>query len=240
MRQIARRTFLGLTLAATSNTRSALPNPAVSQRHKRRVSQSELDDTIALHSLWLDSAEQGARAVFAGQDLSGLIFRSFETRVVNLRGADFTEADLSGIQGDEVSFHRASLQGARLTSSFLTAPIFSGATLRRAECKNLVWGPDPKSHLHSADAFDPLLACATLIETDLSLVCFDGSVIRGYFSGATFLGASLRRATFDHSIFGGVEIYYQNSFSEALLREVGFRHASITATRFRFSKLEQG
>ncbi|WP_375167803.1 pentapeptide repeat-containing protein [Bradyrhizobium sp. CCGB01] len=234
---LARRAFFGV-LAAAANPRASLSSPAVSRHYQPRVTQSELEDAIPLHSLWLDGDERGRRAVFSNRDLSGLDFGRTRSELVVLRDADFTEADLTGIQGNEVNFHCASLQGARLSYSNLIAPIFSGATLRRAECKSAVWGRPANPVLESSNFSDLPAISATFIQTDLSLACFDNSMIRGYFSGASFSQASLRHADFDRTIFGGVEIFCQNSFSEACLLGTSFKGAQITAARFRFAKLE--
>lgn len=151
--KLARRAFLGL-LAVAAKPRASLSSPAVSQNHLKRVTQSELDDAIELHSRWLNGDAHGRRAVFSNRDLSGLDFGRSRSELVVLRGADFTEADLTGIQGNEVNFHCASLQGARLSYSNLIAPIFSGATLRRAECKSVVWGRPANPVWGSSDFSD--------------------------------------------------------------------------------------
>jgi uncharacterized protein YjbI with pentapeptide repeats len=66
-------------------------------RRLRSVNQSELLDAIELHHLWLQADSRAGRAAFAECDLSGLDFLSGQREMVNLRGSDFTEGDLSGI-----------------------------------------------------------------------------------------------------------------------------------------------
>jgi hypothetical protein len=146
MKTLARRRFLqqlcGFVGLAPST--GGICSPAVLKRHKRRISQRELEDAAVQHAAWLNDASRGARAVFSDCDLSGLDLLSHEPEIIDLRGSDFTAADLSGASANQISFHRASLQSARLSWSQLKLPIFCGATLRRALCNDVVWGwPSP-------------------------------------------------------------------------------------------------
>lgn len=237
MTLLARRTFLGFACVAGLTPATAAPcSPLVSRHCKRRIEQSALEEAIDLHSRWLDGDAQGVRAAFVNCDLSGLDFRSNAMGVVDLRGSDFTEADLSGITGNEVSFHRASLQNARLTSSHLRAPIFCGATLRRALCNEVTWGWPAGDSSQISDS-DPSLHGATFINADLSLTNFDRSRLRAYFCGAQFTSASLVDADLSHSRFDGVETFCHNTFSGSRLIRTKFRAAQIHATRFRFADL---
>lgn len=237
MNPLARRTFLGLACVAGLTPNTAAPcSPFVSRHRKRRIGQSTLEEAIDLHSRWLDGDDQGVRAAFANCDLSGLDFRSSTMGVVDLRGSDFTEADLSGITGNEVSFHRASLQSARLTCSHLRAPIFCGATLRRALCNQVIWGWQTENSSQTSDA-DLSLHGATFINADLSLTNFDKSRLRAYFCGAQITSASLVDADFSHSRFDGIETFCQNTFSGSQLIRTRFRAAHIDATRFRLAEL---
>jgi hypothetical protein len=144
---------------AAFGTVAALPNPAVSHG-RRRVTQGELDDAVALHRLWLGDRTRGRRANFASCDLSGLDFGFNVPDQVVLRNADFTDADLNGIGGNDVNFHHASLQYANLAGSHLKAPIFSNAALNGADCRSVVWAhhpPRPRSssgrHTHGSMPF---------------------------------------------------------------------------------------
>jgi uncharacterized protein YjbI with pentapeptide repeats len=144
MTTLARRGFLqqlcGFVGLVPST--SGICSPAVSKCHKCRISQRDLEDAAVQHAVWLNDDSRGARAVFS--DLSGLDFLSHEPDIIDLRGSDFTAADLSGTTANQISFHRASLQSAHLCWSQLKLPIFCGATLRRALCNDVVWGwPSP-------------------------------------------------------------------------------------------------
>jgi len=103
-------------LAAAFGTLAALPGPGVGGG-RRRVTQGELDDAIALHRLWLGNKNLGRRAGFAFCNLSGLDFGYSVHNQVLLRNADFTSAYLNGIGGNDVNFHYASLQYADLAGS---------------------------------------------------------------------------------------------------------------------------
>jgi len=234
MQRFARRTFLAATCLL--GAKPAIANPIVSRHHKLRITQSGLAGAIDLHVRWIRDDAEGARAVFANCDLSGLDFLSDNPNIVDLRGADFTNADLSGISGNELSFQHASLQGARMTSSFLSAPIFSGATMRRALCNEVVWGWPAARQTRdiSADDFSP---AATFVNTDLDLSDFMGARVRGYFCGVQFTHASLVDADLSCSRFDGHTLYCPNSFAGSHLIRTKFRDAIINATRFRFASV---
>lgn len=91
---IGRRRFL----AAAFATLAPLSSQAVSHG-RRRVTQDELDEAIALHRLWLEDRTRGRRVNFASCDLSGLDFGFSAQGQVVLRNADFTGADLNSIGG---------------------------------------------------------------------------------------------------------------------------------------------
>lgn len=233
MQEVARRTLIAA--AGFLGVDFWIASPVVARQHGRRVTQSVLSDAIAQHVRWIADAADGARLVFAGCDLSGLDFSSATNGIVDLRGADLTNADLSGITGNEVSFHHASLQDARLTSSMLVAPVFSGATLRRAHCDQVIWGWPRESQCANASSDDASPA-ATFINTDLDGTGFKGARVRGYFCGAQFTNASLVEADLRFSRFDGHPTYCPNSFSGSRLVRTKFENACISATRFRFAE----
>src|SRR3984957_16408496 len=181
MKTLARRRFIQLLggLPAALPSTIAVCSPLVSKQHKRRISQRELEDGIELHASWLEDGDRGARAVFSNCDLSGRDFLSGRPDIVDLRGSDFTEADLSAITGNQVSFHRASLQGARLSWSHLKLPIFCGATLRRGLCNNVVWGWPSPSFFQLASRIDSWDPKATFINTDLNSTNFNDARVLG-------------------------------------------------------------
>ena len=239
MKQLARRSFLqqlggfvGLVPAT-----SGICSPAVPKGRKRRIRQSELENAAMQHAAWLNDDGRGARAVFSDCDLSGLDFLSHEAEIIDLRGSDFTAADLSGTTANQISFHRASLQSTRLSWSRLKLPIFGDATLRRAVCDNAVWGwPSPSIFIPppSIDGWSPK---ASFINTDLSFSNFSNARVMGYFSGTRFSSASLRNTDLSHSNLAGVKYACENSFAGSDLIQTKFNHASIEGTNFRFSTL---
>jgi uncharacterized protein YjbI with pentapeptide repeats len=241
MTTVARRGFIQLLggFAGTLPGNTGVCSPLVPRQHKRRISQRELEDAIERHAHWLEDDHRGARAAFGNCDLSGRDFLSGRTEIVDLRGSDFTEADLSAITGNQVSFHRASLQSARLSGSHLKLPIFCGATLRKALCKNVVWGwPSPSSFQPPSkiDGWDPK---ATFINTDLSITDFNDARVIGFFSGTRFSGSSLRGADLSHSQFAGARTFCETSFAGSDLTQARFNHASVNATYFRSAILKE-
>jgi uncharacterized protein YjbI with pentapeptide repeats len=239
MRTLARRGFLQQLggFAGLAPRASGLCSPALPKGHKRRISQSELENAAMQHLAWLNDDSRGARAVFSDCDLSGLDFLSHEPEIIDLRGSDFTAADLSGATANQISFHRASLQSTRLSWSRLKLPIFCDATLRRAVCNDAVWGwPSPSTSIPppSIDGWSPR---ATFINTDLTFSNFDNARVMGYFSGVRFSSASLRNTDLSHSDFAGVKYACENSFAGSDLIQTKFHHASVEGTNFRFSTL---
>src|SRR5471030_3031543 len=77
--------------------------PAVNQG-RRRVAQEELDEAIALHGMWTEDRNLGRRANFESCDLSGLDFGCNVEAQTVLCNADFTNADLSYIGGNDINF----------------------------------------------------------------------------------------------------------------------------------------
>jgi uncharacterized protein YjbI with pentapeptide repeats len=239
MKTLARRGFLqqlcGFVGLAPST--GGICSPAVPKRHKRRISQRELEDAAVQHAAWLNDASRGARAVFSDCDLSGLDFLSHEPEIIDLRGSDFTAADLSGASANQISFHRASLQSARLSWSQLKLPIFCGATLRRALCNDVVWGWPSPFALTPPPSIDGWPPRATFINTDLSFSNFDNAQVMGYFSGTRFSSSSLDNTDLSHSDFAGMKYVCENSFSGSTLTRTRFQHASIEGTNFRSARL---
>jgi hypothetical protein len=94
---IDRRTilFAAAALATTSQY-------AESHTREKPVSQQELDEAIRLHGLWLADMNTGQRCMFGGRDLSGLQFGVLSGGPIDLNGADFTQADLSGTEADDI------------------------------------------------------------------------------------------------------------------------------------------
>ncbi len=100
--------------------------------------EDEIRDKLNRHQLWLGTfGRKGARADFAGKNLSGL-----DLRGTNLTGADFTNAKLNGTLFDDAVMDFtvlrnadlcfASLERARLDGAFMPGAVLRMATLRDA------------------------------------------------------------------------------------------------------------
>lgn len=241
MKILARRGFLQQLggLVSVLPRAVGICSPSVPKVHKRRISQRELEDAAALHAIWLEDDSRGGRAVFSNCDLSGLDFLSSRAEIIDMRGSDFTGADLSAVTGNQVSFHRASLQSARLSWSQLKLPILCGATMRRALCNRVVWGWPSQSSLKPPAPIDGWTPRATFINTDLSFSDFEDARVMGYFSGTRFSSASLRNTDLSHSDFAGTREVCENSFAGSDLMQTKFHYASINGTNFRFAHLNE-
>jgi len=238
MGKLARRGFItGIFAAVSGAVISEVQSPAIARQVRRRVTQSELDDAIEQHHRWLEEPAIGRRACFPNCDLSGLTFNTSGDKLVSLRGADFTEADLSGIVGGDINFHRASLQCANLSHSELRAPIFSGATLWRAICNDAVWGWATCSASVLPD--DRAIAeTACFMHTDFRYAEINRARVRGYFFDASLQDASLVDADLSFSVFAGRTFESETSFAGARLIRTNFRNATITAARFKSAVIQ--
>jgi uncharacterized protein YjbI with pentapeptide repeats len=133
---ISRRNILFATAAvAVATSQSAL-----GRKQGQRVSQQELDEAIRLHGMWLADMNTGQRCTFGGRDLSGLQFGILDGAPIDLNGADFAQADLSGTEADEILVHHCSFNGARFDGCHWRQPVFAFADLRRASAKQVIWG----------------------------------------------------------------------------------------------------
>ena len=166
----------------------------------------------------------GQRCVLSGRDLSGLRFGRLGGGPVDLNGADFTQADLSGTEADDILVHHCSFNGATFDGCHWRQPVFAFADMRRASARWLIWGTpnrrDPSEPLR-ADFSHAVLRDADLTE---ARIC-------GYFYGTKLVGASLVRADLSHSKFFGPK-HYEMSFSGALLIGAKLRHCDISSVSF--------
>lgn len=224
---IGRRGVLATSLGAFFG--SLRPSVAAIHRGRRRITQSEFNDAIPQHARWLQNRTEGRRADFASCDLSGLDFGVDNPNQVLLRGADFTEANLSGIRGNDVNLCHASLHYTNLSGSHLKSPVFYGAILRNADGREVVWGwPERDSLLYPG----PINAAETAVfmSTCLRGADFDHARVRGYFHDCSLSGASFAFADFSQSDFSGNDD--DNRFAGAMLVETKFHHASVMSARF--------
>jgi uncharacterized protein YjbI with pentapeptide repeats len=223
----SRRNFLARLIGAA--TAGGIAAPAIATSHARRISQGDLNGAIESHALWLADRSRGARAAFPDCDLSGLDFHGGQDALVDLRGSDFTNADLSGVTGNLVSFRRSSLHYARLSGSRLIEPGFIDASLRGAICEDVVWGRNdrlPAGPAHAGATFG-----AAMFNCDAGQANFRRARIRGHFCQTGFVAASLIDADFSYSAFSG-SFSQQTSFFGADLTRARFDHAELAYTRF--------
>jgi uncharacterized protein YjbI with pentapeptide repeats len=152
---------------------------------------------------------------------------------VNLRGADFTGADMAGVAGRNVSFLRAFLQDAWLSWSRLEQVSFIHASLRRSRCDNVVWGWDAASERNPGrvDPYDS----SGFQYTDAGKADFFRATIRGFFHEARFVAAKLRQADFSYSDFCGTG-FSCTAFHAADLSSAKFNFANLSHVNFSSAK----
>lgn len=234
---IGRRTLLAVTTAALGAVAGAarLTTPAL-HRGRRRLTQEELDHALLEHTRWLEDRTRGRRADLAGCDLSGLDLGADEPGQVVLRNADFTEADLSHVRGNDVNFHHASFHRANLSYSHLKRPVFRCTMLYEANCSNATWGWPARDHEVRPE---PISADeqAVFMSTFLSGSVFDHARVRGFFHDCSFTSSSLAMADFSLSQFAGDDAT-SNYFGRAKLIGTKFWYCRIDSARFDRATIE--
>jgi uncharacterized protein YjbI with pentapeptide repeats len=207
-------------LFATAAVAVAKSQSALGRKQGQRVSQQELDEAIRLHGMWLANMNLGQRCMFGGCDLSGLQFKILGG-TIDLNGADFAQADLSGTEADDILVHHCSFNGARFDGCHWRQPVFAFADLRRASAKRVKWGTQgPRGSVRRSLAN---FSHTFLHDADLS-----EARICGFFYGTKMVGACLRRADLSFSDFLGPK-YYDVSFSTAQLSGAKLRHCQISS-----------
>jgi uncharacterized protein YjbI with pentapeptide repeats len=232
MNMTRRRLFTGIAQAAAISVAAAAA-PAIVKRENSKVSQDELTASMISHGAWLENPRQGTRANFCDRNLSGLNFSSGSDALVNLRGADFTSADMTGITGRNVSFLRASLHDARLSWSRFEQVSFDHASLRRSKCDNVVWGWGASSK-RNPGRVDPCESSGFQY-TDAGYADFYRATIRGLFHEARFVAARIREADFSYSDFCGTG-FSCTTFHAADLSSAKFRFANLSHVNFSSAK----
>jgi uncharacterized protein YjbI with pentapeptide repeats len=216
---VDRRYLLIATVAAAATSQSGC-----GLANANRVTQDELDEAIRLHGGWLENLNTGQRCVFTGRDLSGLQLGKLGGVPIDLNGADFTQANLSGTNADNILVHHCNFNGAKFDGSHWRRPVFAFADMRRASAKQVKWGtPSPRDSADRplADFSHAILRGANLAE---ARIC-------GYFYGTKLVGASLVNADLSLSDFLG-PVHHEMNFSRANLCEAKLRHCHISSANF--------
>ena len=219
MNIVRRHLLFGAVSLATATPRSTR-----GRARATRLSQDELNEAIRLHSLWLEDMNTGQRCMLGKRDLSGLKFGVLGGGPVDLNGADFTQADLSGTEADDILVHHCSFNGAKLDGCCWRQPVFAFADMRRVSAKRAEWGTPALRGSPQRSLAD--FSHAVLHNSDLS-----EARICGYFYGTKLRDASLVRADLSLSDFLGPK-HYETSFSGAQLRGAKLHHCRISSASF--------
>jgi uncharacterized protein YjbI with pentapeptide repeats len=213
-----RHLLFAAAAVATTTSRSA------KGYKQERVSQEALDEAIRLHRMWLAEITNGQRCTLGGRDLSGLRFGVSGGGPIDLNGADFTQADLSGTEADDILVHHCNFNGAKFDGSRWRRPVFASADMRRASARGAEWGTPGRrgSPRHSPCDFSHTV----LNDADLS-----EARICGFFLGTKLARATLFRADLSFSDFLG-PVHYETSFSQANLSGARLRHCHISSATF--------
>jgi uncharacterized protein YjbI with pentapeptide repeats len=141
-----------------------------------------------------------------------------------LSGADFTQADLSGTEADDILVHHCSFNGAVFDNCHWRQPVFAFADLRRTSAKKVIWGtPGPRDLLEPPRAD---FSHAALHDTDLR-----EATISGFFFGTKLVRARLCHADFSYSHFLGPK-FYETTLTSAQMIGAKLRHCQISSVSF--------
>ena len=218
--KLDRRNFL-VTAAVASIGAS---QSARGRAKANRVSQSELDEAIRLHGMWLADMNSGRRCMFGGRDLSGLQFGTLGGPPIDLNGADFTQADFSETEADDILIHHCNFNGATFDGCRWRQPVFAFADMRRVSAKKIDWGNPDGRRAASHRRAD--LGHAVLSDSDLT-----EARICGDFYGTRLGSVSLMRADLSWSELLG-PMYHEVSFAGAQLSDAKLRHCRISSVSF--------
>jgi uncharacterized protein YjbI with pentapeptide repeats len=174
--------------------------------------------------MWLTDPNRGKRCVLGECDLSGLQFGNLNGAPVDINGADFAQADLSGTEADDILVHHCNFNGATFDGSHWRRPIFAFADMRRVSAKGVVWGTTGRRGSARRSPAD--FSHAVLNDADLS-----EARIRGHFYGTKLARASLVNADRSLSDFPG-PMHYEMNFSRAKLSGAKLRHCHISSANF--------
>ena len=143
----------------------------------RKINETELNEIISNHKLWLMDESNGIRADLSGVDLEYANFYGDDLRYADLSGADLYGAYIEGANLRHANLSGANLYGANLSGANLGCADLSGANLGCADlsdadlsCANLRDANLGCADLGYADLSDADLSCANLWSTDLSCV----------------------------------------------------------------------
>lgn len=143
----------------------------------RKIDETELNEIISNHKLWLMDESNGIRADLRHVDLKYANFYGDDLRYADLSGADLYGAYIEGANLGHANLYGANLYGANLRNTNLSDANLSGANLGCADLSdadlngaNLRDANLGCADLGYADLSDADLSCASLWSTDLSCV----------------------------------------------------------------------
>lgn len=143
----------------------------------RKIDETELNEIISNHKLWLMDESNGIRADLRHVDLKYANLYGDDLRYADLSGADLYGAYIEGANLGHANLYGANLYGANLRNTNLSDANLSGANLGCADLSdadlngaNLRDANLGCADLGYADLSDADLSCANLWSTDLSCV----------------------------------------------------------------------
>ena len=162
------------------------------------MTAKELKKVIGAHKKWLDGeGREGRRADFSNADLHGVNLRRADLQGADLRGANLRGVDLRNANLRSSEMWNADLRGANLQHADLQYADLHGVKLQRADLQDA----DLRNvNLRGADLRNADLRGANLQHADLQYADLHGVKLRGAdLQGADLRNADLRGADIDFS-----------------------------------------
>lgn len=194
-------------------------------RRYSNVNKDELDNSLKLHKLWLDSdGKDGKKVVLKRCDLRKIDFRGKDLRKIDLRQSNMAfakldGANLAGAAIGDVNLFKASMENCNLSGANAPNSDFSGvsASGARFQAANLRAANFSKSQLEDSD-----FNSATLNQVDFRNSVLDRANFRkaklesARLNNSFLIGANLSRSTLINSNFSssdmtGVTLYENQS-----------------------------
>jgi uncharacterized protein YjbI with pentapeptide repeats len=149
---------------------------------QQKPTQKEIQETLKLHSLWLQGSTQGKKADFSGKDLrsadlSGATLRWAILSYANLSGAILRNANLSDANLSDANLRGTNLSSANLSKANLNYADLSDANLSYADLRNadLSKANLRNANLSYANLSSAILSSANLRNANLSYADLTGT-----------------------------------------------------------------
>ena len=210
------------------------------------ITQSELDEVVRLHGLYLAAVPGGKRATLAQYNLSHLKLAGTNLAQADLYGACLHGADLTQSNLESVNLFGADLRAAKLAKAILAKADLRGSLLRGANLNgaDLTEADLREGRRAERDSSGDLKAVefaalpADGSQATMQAANLTGARMNGFIALQTdFSGATLKNAVLTRASLRGAK-FLQADLSGADLREADLRQCNFTGALMQATRLE--